>query len=95
MRVRRIALLLGIEGHLSHLKYNHRMLKNYLKGSAGDKIYTLLVASEYIKPAFVRMQDIWTKFNKCGFNQTIKIKIRFLINWMRVKRQEKLNLIFH
>ncbi len=54
----------GIEGLMSHLKYDYRMIKNYLSGSAGDKINTLLVATAY------------------------NIK-----KWMRLKREEILNLI--
>jgi len=37
----------GIEGLISHLKLDHRMLRNYLKGAQGDKINTLLVGAAY------------------------------------------------
>ena len=37
----------GIEGLISHLKHDHRMLKNYLKGMDGIKTNTLLAAVEY------------------------------------------------
>lgn len=37
----------GIEGLISHLKLDHRMLRNYLKGAQGDKINTLLAAAAY------------------------------------------------
>jgi IS5 family transposase len=37
----------GVEGLISHLKLNHRMLRNYLKGTEGDKINTLLAAAAY------------------------------------------------
>lgn len=37
----------GIEGLISHLKHDHRMLRNYLKGKAGDQINTLLAAAAY------------------------------------------------
>ena len=37
----------GIEGLISHLKLDHRMLRNYLKGTQGDKINTLLAAAAY------------------------------------------------
>jgi len=35
----------GIEGLISHLKHDHRMIRNYLSGTAGDKINTLLTAA--------------------------------------------------
>jgi len=37
----------GIEGLISHLKLDHRMLRNYLKGSQGDKTNTFLAAAAY------------------------------------------------
>jgi len=55
----------GIEGLISHLKHDHRMLRNYLKGAAGDQINTLLTAAAYN-----------------------------MMKWMRLKRQNILNLIF-
>jgi IS5 family transposase len=35
----------GIEGLISHLKHDHRMIRNYLNGTAGDQINTLLAAA--------------------------------------------------
>jgi IS5 family transposase len=55
----------GIEGLISHLKHDHRMIRNYLSGTAGDQINTLLAAAAYN-----------------------------MRKWMRLKRQEILNLIF-
>jgi len=55
----------GIEGLISHLKHDHRMLRNYLSGIAGDQTNTLLAAAAYN-----------------------------MKKWMRLKRQEILNLIF-
>jgi len=55
----------GIEGLISHLKHDHRMLRNYLSGTAGDQINTLLAAAAYN-----------------------------MKKWMRLKRQEILDLIF-
>jgi IS5 family transposase len=55
----------GIEGLISHLKHDHRMIRNYLSGSAGDKINTLLAATAYN-----------------------------MKKWMRLKKEEMLNLIF-
>jgi IS5 family transposase len=37
----------GIEGLISHLKHDHRMIRNYLSGTAGDQINTLLAATAY------------------------------------------------
>jgi 23S rRNA maturation mini-RNase III len=34
----------GMEGLISYLKHDHRMLKDYLKGTAGDETNTLLAA---------------------------------------------------
>src|SRR5664280_656148 len=55
----------GIEGLISHLKHDHRMIRNYLSGTAGDQTNTLLAAAAYN-----------------------------MMKWMRLKRQETLNLIF-
>jgi len=46
----------GIEGLISHLKHDHRMLRNYLKGMAGDKINTLLAASAYNMMKWMRLK---------------------------------------
>lgn len=45
----------GIEGLISHLKHDHRLLRNYLKGTAGDAINTLLAASAYNMKKWMRM----------------------------------------
>ena len=45
-----------IEGLISHLKHDHRILRNYLKGTAGDKINTLLAASAYNIMKWMRMK---------------------------------------
>lgn len=46
----------GIEGLISHLKHDHRMLRNYLSGSAGDKINTLLAAAAYNMKKWMRLE---------------------------------------
>ena len=46
----------GIEGLISQLKHDHRMLRNYLKGSAEDKINTLLAASAYNMMKWMRLK---------------------------------------
>ena len=53
-----------IVGLISHLKHDHRTIRNYLSGTAGDKINTLLAATAYN-----------------------------MKKWMRLKRQELLDLI--
>ena len=46
----------GIEGLISHLKLDHRMLRNYLKGTAGDQINTLMAATAYNMMKWMRMK---------------------------------------
>jgi transposase, IS5 family len=46
----------GIEGLISHLKYDHRMIRNYLSGTAGDKINTLLAATAYNMRKWMRFK---------------------------------------
>ena len=46
----------GIEALISHLKHDHRMLRNYLKGTNDDKINTLLAASAYNMRKWMRMK---------------------------------------
>ncbi len=37
----------GIESIIGHIKHDHRMLRNYLKGVIGDKINTLIAAAAF------------------------------------------------
>lgn len=46
----------GIEGLISHLKHDHRLLRNYLKGVAGDQINTLMAAAAYNMTKWMRMK---------------------------------------
>jgi len=46
----------GIEGLISHLKLDYRMLRNYLKGTAGDQINTLMAATAYNMMKWMRMR---------------------------------------
>ena len=46
----------GIEGLISHLKHDHRMLRNYLSGTNGDQINTLLAASAYNMKKWMRLE---------------------------------------
>ncbi len=47
----------GIEALISHLKYDHRMRRNYLKGVSGDKINTILAAAAYNMMKWMRMKQ--------------------------------------
>lgn len=62
----------GIEGLISHLKYDHRMIRNYLSGTAGDQINTLLAAAAYNMKKWMRLkrQEILSLFFR-WFYQTI------------------------
>ena len=46
----------GIEGLISHEKHNHRMIKNYLSGSAGDKNNNLLAAAVFNMKKWMRLE---------------------------------------
>jgi IS5 family transposase len=46
----------GIEGLISHLKHDHRMIKNYLSGTAGDQTNTLLAAAVYNMKKWMRLE---------------------------------------
>jgi len=46
----------GIEGLISHLKLDHRMLRNYLKGTEGDQINTLMAATAYNMMKWMRLK---------------------------------------
>ncbi len=46
----------GIEGLISHLKNDHRMLRNYLSGTAGDQINTLLVAAAHNMKKWMKLK---------------------------------------
>jgi len=46
----------GIEGLISHLKHDHRMLRNYLSSTAGDQINTLLAATAYNMKKWMRLE---------------------------------------
>ncbi|MCU0462414.1 MAG: hypothetical protein MUF36_10445 [Bacteroidales bacterium] len=46
----------GIEGLISHVKHDHRMIRNYLRGTAGDQINTLLAATAYNMKKWMRLE---------------------------------------
>jgi transposase, IS5 family len=63
----------GIEGLISHLKHNHRMIRNYLSGTAGDQINTLLAAAAYNMKKWMRLkqQEILNLFLRWFFQRLI------------------------
>jgi hypothetical protein len=56
MREARCRSRTGVEGLISHLKHDHRMMRNYLSGSAGDQINTLLATAAYNIKKWMRLK---------------------------------------
>ena len=81
----------GIEGLISHLKHDHRMIRNYLSGTAGDQINTLLAAAAYNMKKWMRLkrQEILSLIFR-WFYQTI---ILATVNIQRLRINEKHVLI--
>jgi IS5 family transposase len=67
----------GIEGLISHLKYDHRMIRNYLSGTAGDKINTLLAATAYNMKKWMRLkrQEILSLFFRWFFQTLVLVPV--------------------
>ena len=42
---------------ISHLKHDHRMIRNYLNGTVGDQINTLLAAAAYYMKKWMRLKQ--------------------------------------
>lgn len=65
----------GIEPVIGHLKHDHRMIRNYLKGELGDKVNTIMAATAFnLKKMLVRIKaDL-----KNIFYQIIEIIFRFI-----------------
>jgi len=72
----------GIEGLISHLKYDHRMRRNYLKGVSGDKINTILAAAAYNMMKWMRLkqQEILDFIFWLFFRPSILVPIR-IASW--------------
>ncbi len=57
----------GVEPVISHLKYDHRMIRNYLKGTMGDEMNLLMAAAAFnfkrllrkIKQEIIFALDFW------------------------------------
>jgi len=56
MREARCRSRTGVEGLISHLKHDHRMMRKYLSGSAGDQINTLLATAAYNIKKWMRLK---------------------------------------
>lgn len=48
----------GVKGLISHLKHDHRMLRNYLKDTNVYKFNTLLAASTYNMKKWMRQEEM-------------------------------------
>jgi IS5 family transposase len=46
----------GLERLISHLKHDHRLLRNYLSGTGGDQINTLITAATYDMRKWMRIK---------------------------------------
>ncbi len=58
---KRFARRAAIEPVIGHLKNDHRMARNYLKGTLGDKINVILAASAYNFKKWINNLLIWPK----------------------------------
>jgi IS5 family transposase len=61
----------GIKGLISHLKHDHRMLRNYLSGIAGDKINILLAAAAYNMRKWMRLKQ----------EELLNFVLRWIFQW--------------
>lgn len=52
----------GIEGVIGHLKSDHRLCRNYLKGFIGDQINVLMAAAAFNFRKWLRMIIFWLQF---------------------------------
>ena len=53
----------GEEGLISYLKHDHWMIRNYLSGTAGDQINTLLAAAVYNRKERMKLEKKTTQSN--------------------------------
>jgi IS5 family transposase len=67
----------GIEGLISHLKHDHRMIRNYLSGTAGDQTNTLLAAAAYNMKKWMRLkqQEILNLILRWFFQRLILVPV--------------------
>ena len=69
----------GIEPVISHVKHHHRMLKNYLKGVAGDEINAIMSASGFNFKSLLRKIKAECFFFICKIKNYIKIIFGFRV----------------
>jgi IS5 family transposase len=79
----------GIEGLISHLKHDHRMLRNYLSGTAGDNINTLLAAAAYNMKKWMRLEK--QKILDLIFGWFFRTYILVPVNIQRYETYKNLN----
>jgi transposase, IS5 family len=58
---KRFARRAAIEPIIGHLKHDHRMARNYLKGSAGDQLNVMLAASAFNMKKWINKILFWLK----------------------------------
>lgn len=86
MREARCRSRAGIEGLISHLKQDHRMLRNYLSGSAGDQINTLLAAAAYNMKKWMRLKrEEMIDLIFCLFSRTHILALANIKIWRCIK----------
>lgn len=66
----------GIEAYISHLKNDHRLNRNFLKGTQGDHINLLMTAAAFNFKKWMR--SIWLKFFKAHFQKLFFKSKQFL-----------------
>ena len=69
----------GIEPVISHVKHHHRMLKNYLKGIAGDEINAVMGAAGFNFKSLLRKIKAESLFFICKIKNYIKIIFGFRV----------------
>jgi transposase, IS5 family len=86
MREARCRSRAGIEGLISHLKHDHRMLRNYLSGSAGDQTNTLLAAAAYNMKKWMRLRrEEMIDLIFCLFSRTPLLVMANIKIWRSIK----------
>ncbi len=79
----------AIEPVIGHLKHDHRMLRNYLKGTAGDFINTVLAAAAFnikrllnrLKHRFRKMKDYLYLLINCFFYNLFSVSLIYSFNF--------------
>jgi len=69
----------AIEPIIGHLKSDHRMARNFLKGFKGDEVNLLLAASAFNLKKWMRLYFFAIYLGHYGFIKVILLKIEYLI----------------